>query len=174
MSKEKFVKPIHLACGNDELRPVLSHIRIKDGYAEATNAHMIVRQKLSKTSLIPEDVIKEMEGKLIYKGVWKELCDASSIEIIEGKIVAMTEAGKTIFEFAEETTLFPKVESVLDTHSCAVASEIGINAKLVETFGKVFQTTDLKFIFNGKDNGILVEPIGSEGEMGILMPISLN
>jgi len=169
---EKFVKPIHLACGDDELRPVMQLIRIKDGQAEATNGILLVRQALKDTTLISAENAELMEGKLIHKAVWKEFLKATSLVVVGEQIHIETEAGNVIFEFSPETELFPNVETILDRHEVKAVEQIGINPKLLHTLSKVFESNNLKLSFNGENNGIFITPVGTEGEVAILMPIT--
>lgn len=80
MSK-KMLPPIHLATSDDELRPVLMHIEIKQGIATATNASLIARMNLAEYSNLTEECIKALNGKMIHRDVWESVLDADMIEV---------------------------------------------------------------------------------------------
>jgi hypothetical protein len=52
---EQLLKPIHLACSDDELRPNFQLIQIIGGIATATNGHILVSVDLKQQdALTPE------------------------------------------------------------------------------------------------------------------------
>jgi hypothetical protein len=174
MAKEKFVKPIHLACGNDELRPVMQGVMISNGFAVATDAYCIVKQSLKDTSLINQDTIKMLEGKMIHKEVWAQLCDAVSMSIEDDKIVAVTDAGKVIFEFYDPGVLFPNVDSIIETFKADGVDAIGLDAKRVAILSKVFGEKRLRFDFSGAKKAVRVTPIDLQNEYACIMPIEIT
>lgn len=171
---EKLVKPIHLACGDDETRPILCCVYIKDGHAVATNGHLLVKQKLSATTLINTDQIKLLEGRFIHKAVWKEVFDmAKELRVENDAIVCQTDAGKVIYEFANHAMLFPDVETILDNCKKSPTQQIGLNPKFITIIGKIFDSTKLKFEFN-QAKGTMVYPLESTDELAYLMAISID
>ena len=175
MSKEKLVKPIHLACSDDEMRPLLACVNIKNGYAIATNGHMIVKQLLKSTSLLNDDQIKKLEGKFIHRNVWAELVDCYELLVENDTIVCRNEAGKVIFEFAQHAMLFPDVETVLDKYSVNPTNQIGLNPKYIGTLSKIFDSTQLKFQFDSH-KAALITNMQTENhiEMAYLMALSID
>ena len=174
MAKETFVKPIHLACSSDELRPILCCVKILNGYAIASNGYVIVKQKLRETTLMSEETIEKVEGKLIGRGVWAELVGATSLEIEDDKIIAVTDAGKVIFEFTPEQTLFPNVDTIIDAHTVVATDKIAFDSKWIHTLSKIFATTRLRFDLCGSSKGALVTPIDTPSEFAYVMPIGLE
>ena len=49
-----------LACENDSFRPVFSYIHFKDGYAYASDAHILVKNNLSECSTFTDEEIASL------------------------------------------------------------------------------------------------------------------
>jgi hypothetical protein len=59
MIKSKSLPRIHLACGNDELRPALKHVFINKKHVVATDSHILVKYEKSVLSNWIEDIPDE-------------------------------------------------------------------------------------------------------------------
>jgi hypothetical protein len=174
MGQPKFVKPLHLACGDDELRPVLSCIKILNGEALATNGHIVVRQMLADTTLINVDEIRNLEGKLINKYVWKELISAISLRVENDKIVVRNKAGITTYQFEEEVAAYPDIDKAMSGFAIKEVGEFGLTANFITVIAKIFQTERLKVSLNGADKGFMVHPVDGVGEAAYVMPVMLG
>lgn len=81
---EQKLKPLHLACANDDLRPNMFLIEIKNGIASATNGSIVIKTELSQTSLLTPEEIEILNDKYIHKEVWKEIYKCEFLEFDDG------------------------------------------------------------------------------------------
>lgn len=175
-----FVSKLHLVCGKDELRPVMSHVYFKDGYAYATDAHIIIKQKLD-ISFNDQDTIDNLDGKFIHRDVFKELYGYEIIKAEKDHIMAHKGSIKCKFYYAKEDGyIFPNIEAVLPQGEGVDINEIAINYKLLNTLSSAMsQVSDgINMRFYGKTKAIKV--LSNSGEysesdqLGILMPLMIN
>lgn len=171
--KEPFVKKLHLACSDEEARPQLQCIYIKDGWAIAANPHMIVKQKLETHSTINRDQIPKLEGKFIHKNVWEQLVGCTEILVENDTLVCQNDAGKVIYQFAFHTTLFPDIETILDNFKPEMTTEISLNTKYLQTLSKVFDSNSLKMEFSSS-KGAMIKPVVGEDEFAYLAAIFID
>ncbi len=109
---------LYLCCSDDCFRPVMNNIYFDEGYAIATDGHILVRARLSEISnLSPED-IEKLNGKLLNAASYKELLKYPDICITDTAIEAKRPIStygtmKASFEFTEDSK-FLNYKSVLD------------------------------------------------------------
>lgn len=84
---------IHNCCGSDDLRPNMQHVYFKDGYAYATNAHILIKESLATVHGFDEEQIKLMNDKYIHKNSFKYLKGAVVYTITENGIDAVYKNG---------------------------------------------------------------------------------
>ena len=96
---EQQLKPIHLICTEDEMRPNMALIQIKNNVAYATNGHVLVKIDLQATSNLQKETLDIINGKYIHKEVWKEIWKCDVLEFEEDKIVCHKDGIKKIFEY---------------------------------------------------------------------------
>lgn len=171
---EQFFRPLHLACVNDETRVNLSLIEIKNGIATATNAHILVKMELLKTSIVEPDQLKVLEGKFIHMEVWKEIHKCDSLLFHEEYIECHKNGIKKIFEYSEsQGTFFNTNQIVIDIKEAGEidARIITYNPHYINTIYKIFGGNALHFSFTGSNKGTIVFPEEYSGMMAVLMPI---
>src|ERR1700739_1160684 len=132
----EFLKPIHLACSNDDLRPVLSLIEIKDNIATATNAHIMIRVNLAKTTELTEDTLKILNGKYIHKNVWKEIWRCDKLEFTETNIICHKQDVKYTFDYSQPTMSFAKEEGLVQ-----IIEEAGVQTREMICYNYAFIKT---------------------------------
>ena len=74
---------MHLACATDSIRVVMEHIYFQDGFAYASDAHVLVKNDLSVCSSISQEQIEILNGKLLHKDAYKEILKYDVIDISE-------------------------------------------------------------------------------------------
>jgi len=182
MAKQKLLKPIHLACSDDDMRPILQHIYIDKGCAIATNGNIMVKSDLMENSLInDQQIVDSLEGKLIHKDVWKDLIKAARITVSEDKINAYTSGGVIEYPFAEpmgedgKPLRYPNYNTIIPPDSAKQeVAEFGLSSELFAIIGKALKTDRLKCVLNGRNKAICVTPIDTYEEFAIIMPIDVS
>lgn len=72
---KKTIPALHLACGNDDLRPVMNNVCIRNKTCSATDANMLVH--VPADEVFGVEIAAELEGKMIDKESWKTLYELS-------------------------------------------------------------------------------------------------
>lgn len=85
--KETNLPPLHLCASNDDLRPALQHILIKEGIAYASDAHMVVVSNLRKGFGLSGQDIDKLNGKLFTKDAWSLIHNAVILDVNETGVV---------------------------------------------------------------------------------------
>lgn len=170
---EQQLKPIHLICTEDEMRPNMALIQIKNNVAYATNGHVLVKIDLQATSNLQKETLDIINGKYIHKEVWKEIWKCDVLEFEEDKIVCHKDGIKKIFEYAtSHGTFFEMDNIVLDVKANGKEAKESIiySHNLITLLGKVFQEPSLHFSFSKAQQGTVVFPYDDCGMFAILMP----
>lgn len=173
---KKMLPPIHLACSEDELRPALMHIEIVDGIATATNAHIIAQLNLSQYSTLPDEAIKQLNGKLIHRDVWEIIQDAEQIEIQDDQLHYVKGGIKADFNIATDFQ-FPDHKSIIDAVAKSIfdkKSFVCFNPKWISIASKLFPSESLICRFYENNEMMVFFPSGkAKGFLGI-MPMHIT
>ena len=115
--------PMHLACSTDDLRPVMNCVYIKDGFATATDAFVLVKYDLR--DLLSDDVLADLDGKLIHRELWQVMASVRSYAILKRNEGLVVHKGniKILITFEDET--YPDTESVFRQAFNSERVEIG-------------------------------------------------
>lgn len=171
----KYLPEIHLACSDDELRPTLQNIEIKNGVATATNGNFIARIGLVKNSMLNEETIDQMDGKFIHKDVWRFLVKAKEILVGDDKIRAFFESFQADFYFSEIHD-FPNYHEVINetlARERKIVETIGFKGKFLALICKIFGEDQLRFEIFDSSRSALIFPLSSDEEdkFALIMPI---
>lgn len=171
---------MHLACAKDDLRPTMEHIYFKDGFAYASDAHILVKNDLTQCSNLDLDQIAALDGKLLHSEHYKNILKYDVIEIAEDGIEAKKGINKAFFYFSDAEDLkYPNAEKVLNdalNMSSVPMPQVGLNAKLVENISKALANSgDFKFTFKGENRQIVCENLDENyiNCIGIIIPQSI-
>lgn len=172
----KTLPPLHLACSDDKLRPALQHIEIIDGIATATNAHIIARLNLAEYSLLPDEAIKQLNGKLIHRDVWESVQDADLIEI-DGDTLHYEKGGiRADFDIACNLK-YPDHKSLIDAVANSIFDKKSFacfNPKWISIASKLFPSESLICRFYENNDMMVFFPSGdAKGFLGI-MPMKMS
>jgi hypothetical protein len=75
---------LHLLCDKaDWIRPFKKHIYFKDGYAYASEGHIIIKAYLPEISSFNEDEIKIMDGKFLHADNYKLLIGYDTVRVTD-------------------------------------------------------------------------------------------
>lgn len=174
----EFFRPLHLACADDDLRPNMSLIEIKNNTAIATNGSILVKLDLFKTSSLEKEKIEVLNGKYIHKEVWKEISKCEHLELDDERIVCHKNGIKKSFEYAEPNGTFFDISKVLIdviNHGTGKHDFVGMNSKYINILTKIFNNESLTYSFSkGENQGIIVYPYIGSGMFAVLMPCMLD
>jgi hypothetical protein len=171
---KNFTCPLHLACGNDTIRPALQHVYFHDGYAVATDAHVLVRVKVDQFGFTDEE-IKILHGKFIHRSVFPQIIAQPMINITEDGF----DAGNILFRFSDVVEQFPNYAPVIPTEISQV-DRIGLDPskfdQIRKVLGKMSETGQFELQFHGAGKAVTIVPIGkhSSEALGLVTPVILN
>ncbi len=175
MSK-KMLPPLHLASGDDELRPALGFIEIKKGIATATNAMLISQLNLSVYSLLDDETIKKLNGKLIHRDIWESVMDAEEITVDENILHYKKGSVKADYDISCDYK-FPNHKVIIDAVANSIFAKhsfICFNPKWVEVARKIFPSENLIMRFYENNEMMVLFPSGdAKGFIGI-MPMKIT
>ena len=95
MSRRNFSKSVKLydITANDELRPAMQCVCFKDGYAYATEAHMLIKAKIEDICNFDPEEIAILEGKMVSGASLKRICSHNEIQVTNDGFVATDNTG---------------------------------------------------------------------------------
>lgn len=107
---------MHTCCSSDELRPTMQHIYFANGFAYASDDHVLVKNHLSEIiENIDEEQLALLDGKMLHKDHYKNLLQYDGIVISEDGIEGNKDGNKVFFYFTDQTKHgeYPDAEKVL-------------------------------------------------------------
>lgn len=181
-----FLSKIEAVCGTDALRLAMQHIYFKDGWLYATDAYILVKQKIDLHGFSPES-IKLLDGKLLHKDSIKTLgkCTLFSISNDGTEIQGIINKNQyiTVKLINEDVNLkFPNCNAVIPKDDMQTdVGAIGINAKYLMTLqtALIGGECGLKLTFHGKERAILAHTILNDNDLnvdqiGLIMPLIID
>jgi hypothetical protein len=178
-----FVSDLSLVCGKDPFRPVYSYVVFCNGFAWATNAHILIKQDLHQLMGMDPEIVMLLEDKAIHMTQFKEMLKGVEFEVFPDHIKTTMKNGTILHVplHTEESigAKFPKYQNVIPQNTQEI-SEIGLNYKLLADLSKamVLREPDngVHLRFHGPAMGVLVKSMGipTEHQLGLIMPVMLN
>ena len=188
-----FLKKFKLydVCHGDELREYLQYVHFVNGYAYASDAHIIVRVPLSVCTAFDEDEYKKLDGFSIQAPLLKMLMQYEVVNIEDG--VNLDEKGET-FHYVELTASMgdnevkvilkrydnpkihiPNFEEIISAarENEVPISSIGFRIKLLKTLAAAMGQEIIFLRFTKSNGKIYVTPEDETiaGTIGIIMPV---
>lgn len=165
-----------LACAEDGLRPIMNCVHFKDGYAYASDGHILVKNFLSECTSIPEEQIEKLDGKNLHRESYKELLKYDVIEISDEGIEATKNGEKSFFYFSNVDGVYPNAEKVvqdaLNTSTVAM-NQVGLNTGYLIKLNKALHGSNVcKYQFKGEGRGVILQSVESVS-IGLIMPCTL-
>jgi len=167
-------------CDDTLFRPAHSLVYFKDGYAYATDAHILVRVKLTEISSFQEDQLDLLNGKAIHKSVYSRLLPFDRVEITpDGFKARVPEAESFItFGFAGlQKDMVSDIEKVLlnaQNNNQEDIKSFGINSSLLKRLDCLFTDTyGVELILKAANRPVLVKWSGHDA-IGLIMPVMIN
>ena len=163
-----------LACATDDVRPIMNCIHFENGYAYASDGHILVKNLLLECTSIPEEQIEKLNGKNLHRESYKELLKYDAIEISDEGIEATKNGEKIFFYFSNIDGAYPSAEKTLQSalNAPTVAmSQVGLNTDYLVKLNKALHGSNTcKYQFKGEGRPIILQGVESVS-IGIIMPI---
>jgi hypothetical protein len=169
--KYNFTSKLHLACADDEMRPVMECVHFKNGYAYASDGHILIKQSLEYHAILNP---KMLEGKSIHKKSFKEIMTFRIAEAKEDCVSCSDGDREADFMYAD-CGKAPNFESVIPIDEPESKKHFGANAKFVGIAGEILHGSQngCLFTFKGKDKVILTTMDYSD-QLALIMLIVLE
>lgn len=175
----KILPPIHHACSNDDLRPIMQNVLIDNGVAIATNAHVLVLINMRHNSMLDNDQIELMNGKMIHRDSWSFLCSADMVKPSPDGIICHKGGIKCSIMYEQEPAFsYPNYKAIIEKYNNKPepVDSMGINPEWITLLKKTFGGSSMgyQFMFYGKDKGVIVRPISDTTRYAVVMPMMMN
>ena len=110
--------PLWLACGfKDTFRTSMHYIMFANGYAYATDSHILVRARLTDISDFDEPDLALLEGKCIHGNNFKKIVKSKGVINITEDFIEVTETDYSVRYPLLKGIRFPECEKVLKVRS---------------------------------------------------------
>jgi len=174
MEKYNFTTKLHLACSDDELRPLMNCVHFIGGFAYVSNGNMIVKQSMDYHSVADKEYLN---GHSLHRLNYANIMQFEFATANEDGVACLNKDGRTaFFEYYDTKGLpVPDFENIINQFSAKGVDFIGISPKQVEILGKAFYRGDqIRIQFAGIDEGMVIDVLGYEDQVAYLMPVILN
>lgn len=175
--KQTFTTKLYEVAASDELRPIMSCIHFKEGYAYASDGHIAIKQTLELHTILQPEYL---DGQSLHRDSYKAIMTFDKATADDSGITCTSATGQEAFfpyfEFSENEKA-PDINSIIPTRTGSVQlSFIGINSQFLARLGKALHNpgNNMRLQFTGIDRAIMVDVIGVEDQQGIIMPVILN
>ncbi len=176
-TKNNFDKKVqmHLACSVDDFRPETQCIFFNNGYAYATDTHILVRNRISEISGLNESEIEALNGKLLHADFYKDMLKYDSIMIAEDGIECAKGNDKAFFYFSTFEK-YPDAEKVLQdalNKQTVPLPQFSFDMKLMQRLNKaLYQSDSCTATFKGVGNPIIFDSMDEEvSSVGLFMTL---
>lgn len=179
--RTNFTKTFKLwkACSNDDARPVMEYVYFKDGYAYASDSHILVRVPLEECSTFDDESRALLDGCLIRGSVLKYIVGLGSVLVKktdDGVVYLETEIGENTIKIYlaknGDILKYPNAEAILQSKAeNATTQKIGFNSKFIACLKDALGTDVLKFEITDEKHPVFVSPanLPSNG-IGVIIP----
>lgn len=169
--------PLWKACGfHDDFRTGMHYISFANGYAYATDSHILVRARLTDISNFDEQDLSLLDGKFIHGKLFKEILNCKGNVIITADAI-IAERNECKISYPLMTGIrFPECEkAMVGSDVTEIKKEFGIKARFLNTLSEVMGA-DYGIGMNWKSNHMFeVFPLGLSGDIkGCIMTIMVN
>ena len=173
--RKNFMKYLRmdLACNNDFFRPIFNYVYFKDGYAYASDSHILVKNKLKECSSFAEEEIERLNGKFISSKAYKAILAFYTVNITEtGFECFMDEQQRVIYPFCEPGVKYPNFDSVIE-HKVQESNEgitqISIDPYLLLRLKKSMFNFEKSYMRLSKDKYCFVVRGNESESIGLIM-----
>lgn len=170
---------MHLACSYDEdFRPSQCCVYFKDGFAYATDSHILVKNRISECSNLDQETIDALDGKLLHRNFYKEILKYDTISVSEEGIECKKGSNISFFYFAKDCLKYPNAEEVIQetlNKQTVQIPEIRFSLKYFDILRKSLHNFEkCKVVFKGQSEPIVFYNIEDDvSSIGIAMPLAV-
>lgn len=180
-----------LAASTDEFREVLQYIYFQDGFAYASNSHILVKIPAimlfdleGDASIDIEEETKKLQGFLVHSSVWKLLTTFPEVQIkregdFEPEVTIEAKKAQHIISVSLVNSSSYKVpnyeEAIVAKEAREPIQRIGVNVDFLADLTAAMGADNIKLGFTTAKSKIFVEPEPNlYGELGMIMPTLLT
>lgn len=179
---KNFQSRVDYACGNDDLRPVMSNIYFENGFLYATDAHIAIKQSL-RLHQFEDSEIEILNGKMIHRKQFMEIYKHDLIRVEEDGILCRSNGIKVKYLWSDSDNKFPSVEKVLqdsmESTEIVPTNSIFASVSLIAKFKDIFVFDNYghgcELHFKKDKKAILLTPCYYDNrkadQIGLLMPV---
>lgn len=174
MDKYNFTTKLNLACSTDENRPLLGCVHFENGFAYASNGHIVIKQSLEYHSILEAQLL---DGKSIHRENYSNIMQFEAATANEEGIHCQNKDGRSAFfeYYDRKGQEIPDFDRVINQFSAKGVDFIGFNPKYFEIIGKALYNGDqVRVSFAGIDKGMLCDVPAWENQIAYVMPVVLN
>lgn len=177
MKTKNFRKKVTLACGSDELRPIMEHIYFDEGNLVCTDAHILLIQSLEQHGFTEAEV-EIMNGKFLHRASFDEIFRYDHVTVSEDGFTCRKNSVECLIKFSKSPGDYVNYKAVIPTGELGSIDEIGINLNLLARANKITLSPlkGVKFRFRAKNKAIIlnsVDEFDSKHETILIMPVML-
>lgn len=158
--------PLHLACGlGDNIRTGMHYISFANGYAYATDSHILVRARLTDISNFDEQDLSLLDGKFIHATNYKNILKSKGeVTITADAIIVAEENCKISYPLLTKSKIrFPECEkAMIGNGDVTLKREFGICAEFLATLSDVMNACFGIAMKWETDHMFVVKPIGRD------------
>lgn len=166
---------MHLACsGYSPIRPEMCCIYFRNGFAYASDGHILAKNRISEISGLEDHEITALDGKFLHADFYKDMLKYDNIMIAEDGIECSKDNDKVFFYFSTFDK-YPDAEKVmqeaLNTQTTPLP-QVRFDMKIIQRLNKsLFESDKCVATFKGTNKVIVFDSM-MEGvsSVGLLMP----
>lgn len=178
------------AAAHDEMRPVMNYIFFENGFAYASDAHILVRIPIGYISYFDDDENKKLNGHGIYAPAYKFITSLGILQIEECKIktpkgmedgicfVGCMDSCEVRVNLTNPSQhKHPDYDPLFNMPGERTPiKRIGLSQKYLGRLTAALGTPDVKMEFIDNKRSIFVSPISAleTGSEAVIMPIALT
>ena len=178
--KRNFRLKMNLACSKDELRPVMSFVCFDNGYMVATDAHIVIKAKVTSFSHFTDEEVEILNGKYLSSDTFKKVLACKHVVVTDEGIIDLNT--KVCYVYASKEDLggeYPNYESVLLKSELLEIDKIGIKPAIAKKLFTIISTSDFNncvLNFRGKNKAITIShsDLLESDFTAILMPTMIS
>jgi hypothetical protein len=172
MEKFNFTTKLHLACSNDELRPIMNCVHFAGGFAYATNGNLVVKQSLEYHSILDA---QNLDGKSLHRENYKNIMQFEVARANQDGIECSNADGrKAFFEYFDmKGEKMPNFDAVITKDQAKQVGFIGLSPELMKIVMEAMYLPDgyARVSFYGIDRPMLLDAPGVDNQIGVVMPV---
>lgn len=175
MEKFNFTTKLHVACSDDDLRPVMNCVHFVGGFAYASNGNGVIKQSLEYHSIL--DAVN-LDGKSIHRDNYKNIMQFEIAKANEDGIECSNKDGrKAFFEYFDTNgSEIPDFDHVINSYKAKGVDFIGFKPDQMKMLMDAMYSPSgyVRVNFGGIDKGMALDVPGIPDQVAYLMPVIIE